>query len=83
MKNWLTCDANKGRRRNDEGWSKEMRKEIGKDEEGDWSMRENWGRHSTHGLWGDGERKFEGLENEEGILCHFEIFWGYNCPSIV
>ena len=34
-------------------------------------------------LWGTGERNFEGLENEEDILYHFEIFWGHNCPSIV
>ena len=26
MKNWLTCDANKGRRRDDEGWSERMMK---------------------------------------------------------
>ena len=40
MKNWLTCDANKGRRGDDEGWSKEMTKDDRKNEEGDWSTHE-------------------------------------------
>jgi len=76
MKNWLTCDANKGRRRYDKGWSEEKSKEWKRD----------WGTKKegiTSKLWGTRERNFEDLENVEGMLCHFKIFLGHNCPSII
>jgi len=32
---------------------------------------------------GTRERNFKGSENEKDIFCHFKIFLGHNCPSII